>query len=229
MEAKWTVGRGAIGAALLSVGFAGCSTGKIPPPAPRPPLLSQPQPGIPGAVIGVASWYGPGFNGRSTASGEIYDQEDMTAASNIFPLGTRLMVTNLANRRSVEVRINDRGPFRKGRKLDLSHAAARYLGIINPGTAPVRMRVLSTPPGTVLLAGGTRYWIQVGAFSRRPSADRLRTRLAAYYPDAAVSEVDAGRRRYYRVRMGGFPTHDAARERASALVPLGLPLLIVAE
>ncbi|MBI2991140.1 MAG: septal ring lytic transglycosylase RlpA family protein, partial [Deltaproteobacteria bacterium] len=95
---------------------------------------------------GIASWYGPGFHGRPTASGVIYNQNELTAAHQTLPLGTRVMVTNLDNGRSAEVTINDRGPFAKGRIVDLSYAAARTLGMIGPGTIPVRIEVIDSGP-----------------------------------------------------------------------------------
>jgi rare lipoprotein A len=196
--------------------FAACSS-RTPPTPP------------PSTLVGVASWYGPGFDGRRTASGEIYNQEELTAASTIFPLGTHLMVTNLDNQKSIEVRINDRGPFRKGRKLDLSHAAARVLGIVNPGTARCRMDVLSTPAGTVIVAGGVRYFVQAGSFAIASNAENLRARLAARYADVRIDTLDAGKHRYYRVRMGAFSTRDEALARAAASTDVGLPMLVVAE
>jgi rare lipoprotein A len=100
---------------------AGCASREPPPVTPPVPAIPARSGSAPiRSVVGKASWYGPGFNGRSTATGEIYDQDQMTAASSIFPLGSRTIVTDLASGRSVEVRINDRGPFRKGRKIDLS-------------------------------------------------------------------------------------------------------------
>jgi rare lipoprotein A (peptidoglycan hydrolase) len=89
--------------------------------------------------VGVASWYGPGFHGRRTASGERFDQNDLTAAHRKLPLGSEVKVTNLANGRSVTVAINDRGPYAKGRVLDLSEAAARKLGMVEDGVAKVRI------------------------------------------------------------------------------------------
>jgi rare lipoprotein A len=97
--------------------------------------------------LGKASWYGPGFHGKPTASGEVFDQSLMTAAHNTFPLGSRAKVTNLANGHSVEVRINDRGPHAAGRIIDLSRAAAGALGIVGPGVARVQVEVLSTAEG----------------------------------------------------------------------------------
>lgn len=91
---------------------------------------------------GQASWYGPGFHGRLTANGEIYNQNAMTAAHPSLRFGTRVRVTNLNNGRSVIVRINDRGPYAGGRVIDLSAAAARSLNMINTGVAPVEVTIL---------------------------------------------------------------------------------------
>jgi rare lipoprotein A len=102
---------------------------------------------------GVASWYGPGFDGRKTSSGEIYDMHGLTAAHNILPLNTLVRVTNLSNNKDVVVRINDRGPFVKDRVIDLSLAAAQRIGMVAPGTTPVRVSVLG--PADSVLAGHT--------------------------------------------------------------------------
>ena len=104
------------------------------------PLRNQPL--IAKSFSGKASWYGPGFHGRLTANGERYNQNAMTAAHKYLRFGTRVKVTNLNNGRSVIVRINDRGPFAKGRVIDLSAAAARSLNMIHSGVAPVRVTIL---------------------------------------------------------------------------------------
>lgn len=91
---------------------------------------------------GMASWYGPGFHGRRTANGERFNQYGMTAAHRTLPIGTQVRVTNLNNGRSVVVRINDRGPFSGGRIIDLSKGAARLIGVIQSGVAPVRLEIL---------------------------------------------------------------------------------------
>ena len=96
-------------------------------------------------IRGIASWYGPGFNGNRSASGEIYNQNAMTAAHRSLPFGTKVVVTNLNNGRSAVVRINDRGPYVRGRVIDLSAAAARVLGIMDSGIAPVQVQVLGEP------------------------------------------------------------------------------------
>jgi rare lipoprotein A (peptidoglycan hydrolase) len=99
------------------------------------------------ALNGTASWYGPGFHGKKTASGEIYDQNKLTAAHKSVPLGSKARVTNLENGNSVEVEINDRGPFVKGRIIDLSRAAAGALGIVESGTAPVHIELIRDSTG----------------------------------------------------------------------------------
>ncbi len=113
-------------------------------PVHTPPQPSQAAVGslIRSQIQGIASWYGPGFHGRRSANGEIYNQNALTAAHRSLPFGTQVQVTNLNNNRSVVVRINDRGPFIRGRVIDLSAAAARTIGITQTGVAPVRIDVL---------------------------------------------------------------------------------------
>jgi rare lipoprotein A len=206
---------------IMSVAFAACAVQRPAPLIPPPSSVLRP------SVIGIASWYGPGFDGHRTSSGEIYNQEDLTAASILFPLGTRLMVTNLANGRAVEVTINDHGPYVKGRGIDLSRRAARVLGMLGPGTARARMDVMRSPDGGPPL--GERYFVQVGSFSSAANARRMGARLAARYPDVRVVEADAGESRYYRVRMGAFASREAARARAAHITGLGVPVIIITE
>ena len=93
-------------------------------------------------IRGIASWYGPGFQGRRTASGERFNQYDLTAAHRNLAFGTRVRVTNLNNGRSVTVRITDRGPYSRRRIIDLSTAAAREIQMVRSGVAPVQLEVL---------------------------------------------------------------------------------------
>jgi len=117
--------------------LAGCSRAVMTTPSVPP---------VPGMEeVGMASWYGAPHHGRRTASGEVFDMHQLTAAHKTLPFGTRLLVTNRDTSQSAEVRINDRGPFVKGRILDVSYAAARLLGAVGPGTIPVRMRIISLP------------------------------------------------------------------------------------
>jgi rare lipoprotein A len=110
--------------------------------APPPSTLPTPAPSTT-IETGLASWYGAKHQGKRTASGEIFDQKKFTAAHRTLPWGSIVKVTNLDNGKSVEVRINDRGPFTKGRIIDLSRAAARAVGMLESGVSPVRMELLS--------------------------------------------------------------------------------------
>ncbi len=103
--------------------------------------------GASGVEEGIASWYGNEYHGRLTASGEVFNQEAMTAAHKELPFGTIVKVTNLRNRRTVVVRINDRGPFIRGRIIDLSRGAARELNMLHDGIVPVRVEVLQWGTG----------------------------------------------------------------------------------
>ena len=208
---------------LILIGTAGCAAHQAPAlPVPSPLTLAAHP-----SVVGVASWYGPGFNGHRTSSGEIYNQDDLTAASTLFPLGTRLLVTDRDNGRSVEVTVNDHGPYVKDRSVDLSERAARVLGMIGPGTAPVRMEILDTPPGGPAL--GQRYFVQLGSFSNPQNAQLLGQRFAARYPDVHIEETRGSESHYYRVRMGAFVTRQAAEERAMRVAGFGYPIVIVTE
>jgi rare lipoprotein A len=214
---------------LVAVGLlAGCARFHG---APTPP------PVVSGVQVGVASWYGPGFHGNRTANGEIYDQYEITAAHPSLPLGTRAMVTNLANGRSVEVRINDRGPFVDGRVLDLSYGAARLLDVVRPGTARVRIEVLGTAtrvaaarptfvPPPVNDLPRTHYLVQVAALTDASRADHLRGVLSQRFPDVRVDRLSTGRTRYYTVAMGPFPLRNAALARGEAVTRLGYPAVI---
>ena len=206
----------------LSATLAACSVAQ-PPLLPTPSSISAAYP----TVFGVASWYGPGFKGHRTSSGAVYTADEMTAASTMFPLGTRLRVTDLDDGRAVEVTVDDHGPFVKDRKLDLSARAARTLGMVGPGTARVRMEVLRTPEGGPPI--GQRYFVQVGSFADADNARRLSERLAAYYPDVQVETATASGGRYYRVRMGAFLDRAAAIERASSVSGIGFPAMLVTE
>ena len=111
------------------------------PTAKKKPIVQTKLP-----QTGMASWYGPGFHGRPTASGGVYDQRDLTAAHRKLPFGTKVKVTNLDNGKSVEVEINDRGPFKKNRIIDLSAAAAKALEMKKWGTKTVRVDLASDGP-----------------------------------------------------------------------------------
>ncbi len=250
------------GPALLGLALAVMATGchrRRPRPAPiqpPPPAPSAPAPRPSGRVApppapivqgeeGIASWYGHPFHGRPTASGEIYSMYAMTAAHRTLPFGTDVRVHDLENGKSVDVRINDRGPFVEGRIIDLSYAAAQAMGM--PGTALVRLEILgygasaasSAGSGTVSSgavpsgssggagtapSGATSttpppgvFAVQVGAFQDRRNAERLRDQVSAYYHPVTIQSFDRGDGIFYRVRVGAESSEDAANQLAIKL------------
>jgi len=209
-----------ISAFLLS----GCST--VEPPPPTPPGHPKPykvgriwyQP-LPHAQSfsqwGKASWYGTKFHGKKTANGEIYNMYAMTAAHKTLPFDTVVSVTNVENNRTIQVRINDRGPFARSRIIDLSYAAAKKLGIVGPGTAYVKIDALASPiqsgmsksnteasPATDLNEGN--FTVQIGAFGEMKNAERLRKELARTYENVYITSYFNGSNTFYRVKVGKY-------------------------
>ena len=216
-------GRLRLGAICLVIaGLAACAV----PPArvKRPPGVT---PDRPLSQTGIASWYGPGFHGQATASGAIYNQNQLTAAHRTLPLGTRVMVTNLTNGRTIEVAINDRGPFAKGRVIDLSQAAAAALDMLGPGTARVRVEVIETPYRIESIRAALDYTLQVGSFAQFGNAQQLRDRLQSSYPDVAIVRLQSPHGPYYRVQLGTFPNRAAAEERAHELAQSGYSVIVM--
>ncbi len=161
---------------------------------------------------GLASWYGRRFHGRRTSSGEIYNMYALTAAHKTLPMQTWVKVTSQRTGRSVIVRVNDRGPFVRGRIVDLSYAAARHLGVVGPGTLRVRLtalgykkqmttggrvRVFYVPPASYRRG---RFTVQVGAFAVKANADRLAGVLKVKYGYSSIQIYDSPRGKFYRVR-----------------------------
>jgi rare lipoprotein A len=172
--------------------------------------------------IGVASWYGPGFQGRPTSNREVYDMNEMTAAHRTLPFNTRVLVTNLQNGLHVQVRINDRGPFVDDRIIDLSLAAARRLEMVGPGTTRVRLEILDRPPAGAV----TRLCVQVGAYTVEANAAALAAKLKADYPSLEVTRASGAGRIYFRVRIPGAGREDAERI-AAELAARGLSILVL--
>jgi rare lipoprotein A len=197
-------------AALLAAAlvlFAGCGRKKRAPAVP-----AAPSPGW--TETGIASWYGNPYHGRRTSSGEVFDMNQMTAAHRTLPFGAMVKVTNLDNRKTVSVRINDRGPFVEGRIIDLSHAAAKEIGLIGPGTARVRLELTgyanpeaaNQPP---------LFTIQAGAFTGRADAERYREQLRKRYEpvDIVASLTPPGTYRIFVGRFGGQREAEEAAEQ----------------
>lgn len=197
----------------------GARPATAPTNAPTRPLASPravPPSAVPGEYTeqGVASWYGAPFNGRRTSNGEIYDMYQMTAAHRTLPFNAVVRVTNVANGKQVNVRINDRGPFVANRVIDLSYSAAEAIGMVGPGTAEVRLDVVAGPDPNIGF-----FAVQVGAFQVEENAQRLREQLSARYTPVEIAEFDSPKGVYYRVRVGRLPSEAAARELANQIQP----------
>lgn len=154
---------------------------------------------------GVASWYGVPYHGRQTASGEIYDMNDLTAAHRTFAFGAWVRVRNLDNDREVSVRINDRGPFVGGRVIDLSRAAAGEIDMVRSGIARVKLKVIAPPPGARV---SLRYGVQVASLQERDRAEELCRRLERDRIRPAV--VSQGSEERWRVVAGAAADREAA-------------------
>jgi rare lipoprotein A (peptidoglycan hydrolase) len=179
--------------------LAGCSAydalRAAPAVEPRPTQVSSGQ-----GRVTLASWYGPGFIGQRTASGEVYHRDDLTAASRNLPLGTRVQVTNLDTGRALVVRINDRGPYVRGRGIDLSERAAKQIGLDHSGVARVSVaRLDKTTSGSSTVAAAEP-WRGMATLSRHTPRRYPRGRADGYrYQYASASTDHSAYRSSHRV------------------------------
>jgi len=185
--------------------------------------------------IGIASWYGPDFHGRKTSCGEVYDMYGETAAHKTLPMHTHVLVRNLENGRETVVRINDRGPFVKGRIIDLSLAAARKLDMDRKGTARVELVALGEAvpyrsDGKVEerflpYADPNRgeFYVQVGAFTVLQNAVRLKDRLLAMERKTVIQKFNGGRTTFYRVQVRAGQKLETANRLEKEMEAAGFP------
>lgn len=159
---------------------------------------------------GVASWYGPQFDGKLTANGEVYDMTGITAAHRTLPFGTVLLVENLDNGRTVTVRVNDRGPFAKDRIIDLSKGAAEIVDMIGPGTARVRLYLIEgdLKNSRVTDLKVANFTVQLGSYKDRATAERLQSQISG----SRVEKLDVRGEMFYRVYYGIYQDTNKAEE-----------------
>lgn len=206
---------GPLAAALLLAACAGPRTAG----APWPPAAGD-------AEVGLASWYGRDFHGRRTSSGEIYDMYQMTAAHRTLPLGTWVEVIHLETGRSIQVRVNDRGPFVGGRVIDLSYGAARVLGMVGQGVAPVRVRALAATGARVAAPTG-RFTMQLGSFTSRENAVAFAGTLQQRFSGVHLVPARLEGETVYRVRMGTYQSREEARRAAEAVAGAGYDVVVM--
>ena len=162
---------------------------------------------------GIASWYGVPYHGRPAANGEIYNMETLVAAHRLMPFNTWLRVTNVANGKTVNVRIIDRGPFVKGRIIDLSKAAARQIDLLGPGVGEVRIEVIAEPRE---MPGNNLYAVQAGAFANQENAERARAGYAQQFGSAQLA-VKQGATPLWRVLVGKEASIESAQQLAARI------------
>lgn len=167
---------------------------------------------------GIASWYGKDFHGKKTSNGEVYDMRAMTAAHKTLPLGVYVKVRNTDNGREAIVRVNDRGPFVKGRIIDLSYSAARKLGVDLAGTAPVRIEALGYRGGgaeeyrPLDSYDAGNYSVQIGSFKEAGNAERLSREMRKLFGFSEVHKTEVYGDTFYRVYAGKYTSlRDAER------------------
>lgn len=177
---------------------------------------------------GACSWYGPRFHGRRTSSGEIFDKHELTAAHRSLPFGSQVEVTDVKTGKKVRVRINDRGPYRRQRIIDLSYAAAARLDILGRGVADVELRLVDIddavwPEGL--------YALQAGTFSSQEAAEAFLARMSPAQRAASLYYVKAPEEGSgsYRVRFGPFSCEDSARSAMAKLQSVGVRTSLVRE
>lgn len=168
---------------------------------------------------GVSSWYGPNFNGKLTANGEIYDMNGLTAAHRTLPFGTILLVENLDNGKTVQVRINDRGPYAKDRIIDLSKGAAEEIEMIGPGTANVRLFLLEgdLKNSRITDIKVPTYTVQLGSYQDKREAQKH----AEEVKGGRVETVEVNNQTFYRVYVGTYTDAEDARKEMTRLNRLG--------
>ncbi len=208
-------------------------------PSLRPYIINgtryYPLPDSDGFVeFGKASWYGKKFHGRPTSSGEKYNMYKKSAAHKTLPLGTYVRVTNISSKKAITVRINDRGPFVKGRVIDLSYAAGKEIGLIGPGVVDVKVVALGKKIGELKSTTGTKpiietedlnrgdFTVQVGAFKMRENALQLADRLRVVFDYVDVKLCnDAEAETLYRVRVSKSDTLVKAGKIETKLGDMG--------
>lgn len=172
---------------------------------------------------GVASWYGPGFHKAATANGERYDMYAMSAAHKTLPLPAWVQVTNLRNGRSITVRVNDRGPFKDTRIIDLSYTAAMKLDMVRDGTAFVEVRAITPGQTTAAVPAAPQLFVQAGAFASEANASRLVAQLKAQgVSPAFVRQDQVNGQPMFRVRVGPVPSVPEFDKALARLKSLGL-------
>jgi rare lipoprotein A len=215
--------------AAACAGTAGPSarpTAPVPSSPATPPVTSSVTASATGPALayretGTASWYGREFQGRKTASGEVFDMNGLTAAHRTLPLGTVIRVTNLENGKNVTVTINDRGPFIQNCVLDVSYAAARELDFIAQGTTRVQIDLLKRG------SEPSQYTVNAASFTEEENARLLKFRLSKKFEVVTIVPFETNIARFYRVQVGSYSSEEFAEHVAAKLTREGLEPVVL--
>lgn len=205
----------------VTSGTAARTEASSQPSAPAPETGKRQKPIY--VETGLASWYGPPYHNRRGANGEIYDQNALTAAHRTLPMNSVVRVTNESTRHAVVVRITDRGPFVEDRVIDLSLAAAKAVDVWRPGTATVKIEVLSAP--APIFEGG-RWCVQIGALQSHHDALKLKEKLQDRYENAQVIEFTGPTGEWVRIRPQGDDKRTAQEVASKTHVKEGGVFLV---
>jgi len=179
---------------------------------------------------GLASWYGDKEHGNLAASGERFSKYDYTAAHKSLPFGTIVRVTNLENGKDVVVNINDRGPFIRGRIIDLSYSSAKSIDLVRTGVAKVKVEVISSPSRRNENYFKPIYTVQVGSFSSKVNAMGLKDELSSSITrDVRIESIDIRGDMYYRVRVGMYSSKSKAESMKKKLRDYGYSGKVILE
>lgn len=172
--------------------------------------------------VGIASWYGKDLDGRTAASGETLDMNGRTAAHRTLPLGTVIRIVNLENFRSIQLKVNDRGPFVRSRIIEVSYGAARELGFAENGTAAVKIEPVEPLPDT-----DASYTIHAASFLEEESALALKERLGKRFETIVIQPAPTNAATIYHVRVGEYASEEKAERVAAKLVLEGVEPLVL--
>ena len=215
---------------VLCTAFVIASCAGMPPPPVAPAVVEPPAPAAASPAqplgqiyreTGTASWYGADLHGRPTTSGETFNMNGVAAAHRTLPLGTVIRVTNLDNYKSLDVTVSDRGPALRSRVLDLSYGAARALDFVREGTARVKLETLAP-----VRSDGV-YTVQAAVFVEEEHAKTLKGRLQTKYETVFIVPGETNLGRFYRVRVGMYPSEEKAERVAAKLALDGLEPVVM--
>jgi rare lipoprotein A len=206
---------------FASLLFASCAVRDSQKDITGPAALLTPVPGQAYVETGIASWAGKELHNIKTASGEVFDQEAVSAAHRTLPLGTMIRITNLDTQKSIKARVLDRGPFVKSRMLEVSYEAAWELGFVTHGTARVSIETVRD------IEAAGKYSVQAALYTEEENAKFLKRRLSKKFELITITSFETNIAKYYSVRVGAYATVERAEQIAAKLASEGMEPVVL--